>query len=204
MQPEKGNTSLVVVREVHLSLTLMAETLDESTNPTLSERLFEPLKTLFGELDLKWAGVVSDAQESIKLAVAKSLPGIPHQVCQYHCLREAGNPTFEADRTLKKRLKAILRHRMNLFDKRMARLPDSDPRRIVLADYADAIRASLLEGGVAPFELGGLRFYDALESLALSLTRCQKKGIINLGSSVVDRRLAYSSQITQLRQRFSG
>jgi hypothetical protein len=140
--------------------------------------LFAPLKQLAEELGLSWDGVVSDAQESIQLAVAKSLPGVPHQVCHFHCLREAGKPTFEADRSMKKRLKATLRHRLMLFDKRLARLPESDPRRNVLADYADAIRASLLEGGIAPFQLGGLRLYAALEDLARSLARCQKRGAI--------------------------
>jgi hypothetical protein len=42
-------------------------------------------------------------------------------------------------------------------------------------DYAVALQSTLLEGGVAPFELGGLKVFDALADLEASLLRCQKK-----------------------------
>lgn len=176
MQPEKGNTSLYIVREVQLGLTLMAESLDDSTNEKLRKHLLEPLKALAKELDLKWQGVISDAQKSIRIAVDESFPGVPHQVCQFHCLRDAGAPTFEADRGMKKRLRKALRQKLAYLKRRIEFLKANDPYRDVLADYADAIQTALLEGGTAPFELGGLRLFDALQDLALSLTRCQKKG----------------------------
>lgn len=178
MQPEKGNTSLYIIREVQSGLTLMAENLEESSNIAISRYLFEPLKTLAKELDLKWQGVVSDAQRSIRIAVAKSFPGVAHQVCQFHCLRDAGAPIFEADRSMKKRLKVALRQRLAHLERRIERLPQADLFRAVLVDYADAIQVTLLEGGIAPFELGGLRLFEALEDLALSLARCQKRGAI--------------------------
>jgi hypothetical protein len=176
MKPEKGNTCLYIVREAQLGLTLMAENLDDSVNTTLRDRLFEPLKALASELGLAWQGVVSDAQESIRLAVAKSLPGVPHQACQFHCLSAAGELTFEADRSMKKHLKAAFRQRLARLERRIARLPETDLYRAVLADYADAIRSTLLVGGVAPFELGGVWVFEALTDLAASLARCQKRG----------------------------
>jgi len=178
MKPEKGNTCLYIVREAQLGLTLMAENLDDSVNTTLRDRLFEPLKALASELGLAWQGVVSDAQESIRLAVAKSLPGVPHQACQFHCLSAAGELTFEADRSMKKHLKAAFRQRLARLERRIARLPETDLYRAVLADYADAIRSTLLVGGVAPFELGGVWVFEALTDLAASLARCQKRGIM--------------------------
>jgi hypothetical protein len=42
-------------------------------------------------------------------------------------------------------------------------------------DYAQAIHSTLPEGGVAPFELGGVAIFAALEELAASLERRQKK-----------------------------
>ena len=75
MQPEKGNTGLYIVREVQLRLVLMAENLDDSTYAKLRKQLLEPLKALAKEFDLKWQGIISDAQKSIRIAVAKSLPG---------------------------------------------------------------------------------------------------------------------------------
>lgn len=177
MQPEKGNSSLYIVRELQLGLTLLAENLDNGQDTTIRDRLLEPLKALAEELGLAWHGVVSDAQESIRTAVVKSLPGVPHQCCQSHCLREAGDLTFQADRSMKKRLKAtLLRGRIKRAQKQIERLPDDDPYRPVLTDYADATQVTLLEAGVAPFELGGVRVFDDLTDLAASLARCQEKG----------------------------
>jgi len=179
MKPEKGNSCLYVVREVQLGLTLMSENLEDSANGTLSERLLDPLKALARELDLTWHGVVSDAQESIRLAVAESLPGVPHQGCQFHCLTAAGKLTFEADRHLKKRLKASFRQILTRTERRIERMASEDPFRAILIDYADAIRTTLLAGGVAPFGLGGVWVFDALSDLAASLAQCQKKGTMS-------------------------
>ena len=176
MQPKKGDTCLYIVRELQLDLTLLAENLDESSDGIISARLLKPLKDLAKEMDLSWHGVVSDAQESICTAVSKDLPGVPHQACQSHCLRKAGDLTFQADRNMKKRLKATFRQRLRRVERRIERLPEADPYKSVLTDYADAMRSTLLEGGVAPFELGGVRVFDDLTALAASLTRCQKKG----------------------------
>jgi hypothetical protein len=177
MQPEKGNTCLYIVRELQCGLILLAEPLTDSSHETLSRHLLEPLKVLTAELGLTWGGVVSDAQESIRLAVADSLKGVPHQACQSHCLRDAGQVTFEADRALKKSLKAAFRNSLTRLRKRIRALPDQVPVRAVLLDYAAALQSTLLAGGVAPFELGGLQVFDALTDLEASLLRCQKKGI---------------------------
>ena len=102
---------------------------------------------------------------------------MPHQACQTHCLRDAGQVTFEADRTLKKSLKAAFRSGLTRLRKRVQALPEATPVRAVLWDYALALQSTLLEGGVAPFELGGLKVFEALADLEASLLRCQKKGI---------------------------
>jgi len=182
MQPEKGNTCLYIVRELQLDLTLLAENLDESSEGAIIVRLLQPLQDLAQELALSWHGIVSDAQETIRTAVSKALPGVPHQACHSHCLRKAGELTFEADRSLKTHLKATLRNRLKRVEQRIARLPQPNPYQAILADYADAMRATLLEGGVAPFELGGIRVFDDLTALAGSLARCQEKG--GMGCSV--------------------
>lgn len=176
MQPEKGNTCLYIVRELQLDLTLLAENLDESSEDEIIARLLQPLQNLARELALPWHGIVSDAQETIRTAVSKELPGVPHQACHSHCLRKAGELTFEADRALKTDLKAALRNRLKHVEQRIARLPEPNPYRPILADYADAMHATLLEGGVAPFELGGIRIFDDLSALAGSLAHCQEKG----------------------------
>jgi hypothetical protein len=177
LQPEKGNDCLYIVREIQVGVTLLATNLEESSQDALCEQVFEPIKDLAQELGLPWHGVVSDAQETIRLAVAQSLAGVPHQACQSHCLRDAGKLTFEADRTMKKELKASFRQALPRLRKRIQALPNDDPFRPVLLDYTAAIRSVLPEGGVAPFELGGIKVYDALQDLESSVLRCQKKGI---------------------------
>jgi len=90
MQPEKGNPALYVVREVQLAMTLRAEILASGDHQTLVTELLEPIKGW----GLPIKGVISDAQQSIRLAVAQALPGKPHQNCQFHCLKVAGQPAI--------------------------------------------------------------------------------------------------------------
>jgi hypothetical protein len=177
MQPEKGNDCLYIVRELQCGVTLLAENLEESSQEALCKHIFEPLKELAQAFGLSWGGVVSDAQETLRLATAQSLNSVAHQACQSHCLRNAGKLTFEADRTMKKEIKASVRQALLRLRKRIQALHTADPFRPVLLDYVGAFRSILLEGGVAPFELGGLRVFDALEDLESSVIRCQKKAI---------------------------
>ena len=177
MQPEKGNDCLYIVREIQCGVTLLAANLVDSSQAALCTQLFDPLKALAQELGKPWRGVVSDAQETIRLAVAQSLNGVPHQACQSHCLRDAGKLTFEADRAMKKELKASFRQALPRLRQRIQALPADDPFPPVLLDYVAALRSVLPESGVAPFELGGLRVFEALEDLESSVIRCQKKGI---------------------------
>lgn len=177
MQPEKGNDCLYIVRELQCGVTLLAKNLEESSQAALCENIFEPLKEQAKKLGLGWRGVVSDAQETIRLAVAKSLKGVPHQACQSHCLRDAGKLTFEADRAMKTDIKASFRHAIPRLRQRIQALLEADPFRAVLLEYVSVIRSLLLIGGIAPFELGGIKLFDALEDLNSSLVRCQKKAI---------------------------
>lgn len=176
MQPEKGNLCLYVVRECRLGLTLLAESLEESSTLNIQTQLLAPLKAMAAQLTLPILGVVSDAQDTIQLAVAASLPGVPHHCCHYHCLRDAGSMTFAMDRALKTDLKQVIRRALGRIEASIGKLPADDPVRPVLADYAYLVHATLLEGGVAPFELGGIQVFDDLSDLAASLRRCQEKG----------------------------
>ena len=95
LQPEQGNEQLWVVREVLSGTVLGAANLQQATAPMLV-----PLLTPIRTAGLPVLGVVSDAQESIRLAVAEVFPDVPHQLCQYHALREAAEPLWAADRHL--------------------------------------------------------------------------------------------------------
>jgi hypothetical protein len=84
MQPEQGNEQLWTVREVNSGTVLAAANLQQATAPVLAS-LVRPIAAL----GLPVIGVISDAQQCIRLAVAEVFPGVPHQLCQYHALREA-------------------------------------------------------------------------------------------------------------------
>jgi len=200
MQPEKGNDCLYIVRELQCGVTLLAENLEDSSQEALCKRILEPLKELLQALGLSWGGVVSDAQETLRLAIGQSLPGIPHQACQLHCLRDAGKLIFEADRTMKTDLKASLRPVVHRLRNRMLALPADDPFRAVLLDFAAAIRSLLVKGGVAPFEIGGIEVFDALNALETSMSCCQKKATI----SCSDACSSSSSAVCLLQRKLNG
>jgi hypothetical protein len=172
MQPEKGNPALYVVREVQLNITLRAEILETGDHHTLAAELLKPIQAW----GLPIKGIISDAQESIRLAVTEVWPDKPHQNCQFHCLKEAGRPTFEADQALKTQLKKTLRGRLNRARQTIRNLPELDPYRPVLLQYVRHLRFTLLVRGVAPFDLGGLQMIQQLTTLEASLSRAREKG----------------------------
>ena len=171
MEPEQGNEMLFVVREANLNLTLVAETLYSSRADLISRRLLEPVKGWGWRI----RAVVSDADRNIRRAVSTSLPGRPHQACQVHCLCEAGQPIFEADRAMKTDLRREIRAQWRPLGRSLSQMDTDDLQVAVLSDYGEALRDALRTDGVSPFQLAGLNLYDELERLEASLQRCQKK-----------------------------
>jgi hypothetical protein len=172
MEPEQGNEMLFVVREASLDLTLVAEMLYSSRADLISQKLLEPVKA-FG---FRVRAVVSDADQNIRRAVGVSLPGRPHQACQVHCLCDAGDLIFAADRAMKTDLRRDIRAKLRPFSRVLSQSPQEDPLAAVLTDYCEGLRDALRAEGLSPFELAGLKLYDELERLEASLQRCQKKG----------------------------
>src|SRR5215216_2208382 len=105
LQPDVGHEVLWVVRDCLSGEVLLARSLLSGTAADLAPLLREVAETV----GVPVAGVISDGQTSIRRAVERALPGVPHQLCQFHFLREAAHPVFEADRHAKVRLKAEVR-----------------------------------------------------------------------------------------------
>src|SRR3712207_4422908 len=105
MQPDVGHEVLWVIRDCLTGEPLLARSLLSGTEADLAALLRE----VKGALPVPILGIVSDGQQSIGRAVASALPGIPHQLCQFHYLREAARPIYEADRHAKKELKKVVR-----------------------------------------------------------------------------------------------
>jgi hypothetical protein len=101
LKPDVGHEVLWVVRDCVSGELLLAR-------PLLSEReadLVALLKEVQEMFSVPIRGVISDGQKSIRNAVATAFPDTPHQLCQFHYLREAAKPVYEADRHAKKELK---------------------------------------------------------------------------------------------------
>ena len=167
LQPEQGNEQLWVVREVLSGAVLAAANLQQAT-ATVLEELLRPIAAL----EVPVLGVISDAQESVRLAVAASFPGVPHQLCQYHALREAAEPLWEADRHLLVQAKKELRGLREVEERVRQRGDPEGPVEAVVLDTVLARRQAVRERGTLPFDFAGLRVPDNLEALAETLDRC--------------------------------
>ena len=172
LQPEQGNEQLWVVREVQSGAVLGAANLQQASAPFL-----EPLLRPIRQAGLPVLGVVSDAQESIRVAVANVFPGVPHQLCQYHALREAAEPLWEADRHLLVEAKKELRPLRDVEERtRRPGAPEpTDPAGAVVLDTVLALRQTVRERGKLPLDFAGLRALDALADLGQTLDRCLRK-----------------------------
>ena len=106
LQPDKGHEVLWVVRDVLSGEVLLARSLLASGRDDLSALLRSAVADV---ADVPVVGVVSDGQMALRQAVAHVFPQVPHQLCPFPYLREAGRPIWEADRHAQKELRKRVR-----------------------------------------------------------------------------------------------
>lgn len=169
LQPDVGHEVLWVIRDCLSGRVLLARPLLSTTQADLAGLL----RDVIAALPVPVAGVVSDGQHSIRRAVAEALPGVPHQLCQFHYLREAARPLFEADRHAKKELKKTVRGVRPIERRTEGRVDGAAP---VVAGYCAAVRSALTDDGRPPLAAPGLRLKARLEAIAHSLDRVEQKG----------------------------
>ena len=102
-----------------------------------------------------------DAQESIQQAIAELWPTIPHQLCQFHVLRDASRPIYEQDRNLKVQLRKAIQQkarsvRKQLEEPSQAATGAEQEQLEVLADYALGIQTAVNLDGKQPFDYAGI------------------------------------------------
>ena len=170
LQPDVGHEVLWVVREVLSGEVLLARSLLSSTQGDLAKLLTE-VKGALGDVPI--AGVVSDGQTSIRKAVARALPGVPHQLCHFHYLREAALPIYEADRHAKVQLKKQVRG-VRPIERAVEGRDDVEAEAV--RGYCAAVRSALTDDGRPPLEASGLKLLGRLEKVAASLGRAAEKG----------------------------
>jgi hypothetical protein len=168
LQPDVGHEVLWVLRDCLSGEVLLAKSLLSGRQQDLAGLLAQ----VKDNLTVPIAGVVSDGQHSIRKAVAKALPGVPYQLCQFHYLREAARPIYEADRHAKKELKKRVRGVRPIERQLEGR---QDPEAEVIRSYCDAVRGALTDDGRPPLVASGLRLHDRLSGITASLERVAEK-----------------------------
>jgi hypothetical protein len=169
LQPDVGHEVLWVIRDCLSGEVLLARSLLSGTAGDLVALLREVARSL----GVPVAGVVSDGQTSIRRAVEQALPGVPHQLCQFHFLREAARPIFEADRHAKTVLKKHIRG-VRPIERAVEGM--GDPQAAVVQGYCAAVRSAITDDGQAPLAASGLTLKGRLEKVADSLERVAEKG----------------------------
>jgi len=134
--------------------------------------LLTEVKQQLKELEVPVKGVISDGEETIGSAVAFVFPKVPHQLCQFHYLRDATKPLYDADRHAKTELK---KHVRGVRPLERALQERSDPEAEALRGYCLAVRSSLTDDGRAPLEASGLQLQDRLTQISDSIARVQQK-----------------------------
>ncbi len=169
LQPYKNQDVLWVLRDCLSGEVLLARSLDSARQEDLAELLREVKQAL----PVPIRAVVSDAQRPIRLAVQQVLPNVPHQLCQYHYLKEAAKPITEADRHAKTELKRYTRG-VREIEREVAERTDTDSATI--RSYCLAVRAALTDDGKPPVQLAGLTMHNRLSAIQSSLERVAQKG----------------------------
>jgi hypothetical protein len=119
-------------------------------------------------LGLPIVGVMSDKQASSCFAVHHQRPTVPHQICQYHYLKDVAQPLCEADRHVKKELKKKIRGIRDL-ERQAENSPSKEAQGV--ADDCLAIRTVMRDDGKYPLEPPGVKLYQKLQLIAASVER---------------------------------
>lgn len=169
LQPDVGHEVLWVFRDCVSGEVLLARSLLSSAEADLAPLLEEVRRAL----PVPIRGVVSDGQHAIRHAVASALPGVPHQLCQFHYLREAAKPVYEADRHAKKELKKAVRGVRPIERALEGR---RDEQADAVRGYCAAVRSALTDDGRPPLCASGLKLYGRLGAISASIERVSQKG----------------------------
>jgi hypothetical protein len=165
LQPDVGHEVLWVLRDCLSGEILLARSLLSATAADLATLVAE----VRAALPVPITAAVSDGRHSIRQAVAGALPGVPHQLCHFHYLREAARPIYEADRHAKKELKKRVRGVRPI--ERAAEAEEDDAAAELVRGYCTAVRSALTDDGRPPLVASGLRLHERLGAIGASLDR---------------------------------
>jgi len=176
IQPEKGNETVYMVRDALTGRVLAAENVTSSETAVMKALLASVVA-----LGVKVLGTITDAQESELKAVEELWPQVPHQVCQFHALRDAAQPAYAADKKVKTAMRKQLQPKVRTLRKQLKRdIPQASAAEakqlLVLDEYATGVLCALNRDGIAPLDFAAVQTAEDLDEVEASLQRLSKKG----------------------------
>jgi hypothetical protein len=153
----KGNETIYLIRDVLTGRILHADHVTQSTKDRLKQ-LLAPVVAL----EVPVIGVISHAQPTELQAVAELWPTIPHQICQFHAIREAGRLIYNADHRVKTDMRIRMQERTHAYrhdlHKRLREAEESKEEQEqgitqfqILEEYAATVEGALNLESQAPF-----------------------------------------------------
>ena len=168
LKPHVGQEVLWVLRDCLRGEVLLTRSLLSATIKDIAALIRE----VRDALPVPITAVVSDGEETIRKAVARTLPGVPHQLCHFHYLREAAKPISEADRHAKKELKKRVRGVRPL---ERAAPAEQNLEAEIVRGYCAAVRSALTDDKLPPLSASGLKLHARLQMIVGSLERLRNQ-----------------------------
>jgi hypothetical protein len=177
IQPEKGNETVYLVRDALTGRVLCAENVTSSETAVM-KALLAPVVAL----GVKVLGTMSDAKARELKAVEELWPEVPHQVCQFHVLRDASQSAFDADKAVKTAMRKKLQPKVRAVRKQLKKQvpkssPDEAKQLTVLDEYASGMLTALNTDGLQPFTYATVEAAPALDEVEASLQQLEKRGL---------------------------
>ena len=177
IQPDVGNETIYLVRDALTGRLLNAENVTESGVSRLKEVLAPAVA-----LKVPVLGTMSDAQESEVMALKELWPDVPYQTCQFHALERASRPIGKEDNQIKAEMRGamqegLIKVRKSIREQKES-ISDAEAQQLeILDDYALGIQTALNQKGKTPLKYVGIEAEEALDEVAASLERLEKKGV---------------------------
>jgi hypothetical protein len=174
--PRRATRRSRLLRDALTGRVLCAENVTSSETAVMKARL-SPVVAL----GVKVIGTMSDAQESELKALEELWPEVPHQVCQFHALRDASQSAFDADKAVKTAMRKKLQPKVRAVRKQIKKhLPkasaDEAKQLTVLDEYASGMLTALNTDGLQPFTYATVESAPALDEVEASLQQLEKRG----------------------------
>jgi len=195
--PTLGQESVWFVRDVISGRTLVAEALRSHAEEDLV-KLLMPIKAFCKRHRIPVLGAVSDAEPAVRNTIRRVFPGVRHQLCQLHFVKNLAKPLKDEDAHMRVGLRKPFQDLKKMERSiKKAMTPGGQLSREkgeAALDIYLMIRSILRDEAEPPFEPPGLLLYERLARLRKEIGQmAREKGGPIIGRSRSSSRLLISS-----------